>query len=454
MKEEMKVKYTLLRIPVLLAVAAASSLAPPLATGIHAAVPRAATTIQAPPVPNGAAIRARLGGQSITFVSDNAVGSSHTRDLMLAAAFSRDTGIKVTLLPHPMGSDAAYTQLAHTFAARSPAVDVMMLDVIWPGAFAPYLVDLQPALGAEAALHSPSIIQNDTIGDRLVAMPWFGDFGILYYRTDLLKKYGYSQPPKTWTELGAMAARIQAGERKANAKFYGFVFQGNAYEGLTCNALEWLYSSGAGGFIDNGKVTIDNPIAVRTLNMIRGWVGTITPRGATKYQEADADRVFAAGNAAFERQWPYAYAQGQTSPAIKGKFDVTALPAVPGHAAVGTVGGWQVGISKYSKHIPAAVEWVRYLTSPAVERFDAIFNGNVPTMLSVAMDPAVRAANPYLKPEIAGVVRVARPAALLGIHYEQGSQAIYKGINEILNGRDARTVLPRIAAQLQSLLGT
>jgi trehalose/maltose transport system substrate-binding protein len=285
-------------------------------------------------------------------------------------------------------------------------------------------------------------------------MPWFGDFGILYYRTDLLKKYGYSRPPKTWAELGAMAAKIQAGERKSNPKFSGFVFQGNAYEGLTCNALEWLYSSGAGGFIDNGKVTINNPTAAGVLNMFRGWVGTITPRGVTMYQEADADRVFDAGNAAFEREWPYAYALGQASAAIKGKFDVTTLPAIPGHAAVGTVGGWQLGISKYSRHIPAAIEWVRYLTSPAVEKFDAIFNGNVPTILLVAMDPAVRAANPYLKPEVAGVVRVARPAGVLGANYQQGSQVIYQGINEILNGQDARAVLPGIAAKLQHLLGS
>ena len=36
-------------------------------------------------------------------------------------------------------------------------------------------------------------------------MPVYADAGILYYRTDLLKKYGYEEPPKTWEELAMMA---------------------------------------------------------------------------------------------------------------------------------------------------------------------------------------------------------------------------------------------------------
>ena len=126
-------------------------------------------------------------------------------------------------------------------------------------------------------LTPPGIIRNNTINGKLVAMPWFGDFGILYYRTDLLRKYGYSSPPKTWAQLGVMAKKIQDGEQASNPNFYGFVYQGNAYEGLTCDGLEWLASSGGGNFIDNGKASINNPRAVAILNLQRSWVGNITP---------------------------------------------------------------------------------------------------------------------------------------------------------------------------------
>ena len=411
----------------------------------------AKAAIAPPKVPNAAKIKARLKGQTVTWVGDNAVGSSHKRDLLLAARFTKDTGIKIKLVPHPAASDAAYSQLARNFSAKSSSLDVVMLDVVWPGAFAPYLVNLRPALGAQARLHAAGIIKNNTVDGKLVAMPWFGDFGILYYRTDLLKKYGYSAPPTTWTELGTMAKKIQAGERGSNPDFYGLVYQGNAYEGLTCDSLEWLASSGAGNFIDNGKASINNPKAVATLNLFRSWVGDISPRGVTSYQEEDARNAFDAGNAAFMRNWPYAYAASKGTP-VDGKFDVTVLPHGAGGQSVGTVGGWQLAVSKYSKHIPASIELVRYLTSPAVERFDAIYNTNVPTIPSVAKDKAVVAANPYLKPEIASVARVTRPSNSLKTKYQQGSQIIYQGINQILNGQDAKNVLPGIQQQLDRLL--
>ena len=433
----------LLALLVSLSIATAGTNKPAKLTSAAAIVP--------PAVPNAPAIKAKYGGQTITFIGDNAVGASHTRDVALAARFSVATGIKVKVVPHPAASDAAYAQLARAFSSHSSSIDVMMLDVVWPGAFAPFLVDLKPALGSQAKLHAQGIIQNDTVDGKLVAMPWFGDFGILYYRTDLLQKYGYSAPPQTWTELGQMAKKIQDGEQATNPNFYGFVWQGNAYEGLTCDALEWIASSGGGNIIRNGVVTVNNPKAAAALDLVRSWVGTIAPRGVTSYQEEDARNAFDNGNAAFMRNWPYAYAASKGT-AVDGKFGVTVLPHENGAVSVGTVGGWQVGVSKYSKHQQAAIEWVRYLTSPAVERYDAIFNSNVPTIPSVAKDPAVVKANPYLLPAIATVARATRPASFLKTHYAQGSQIIYQGVNQIENGTPASSVLPGMAIKLQALL--
>ena len=413
---------------------------------------KAVATYPAPKVPNAAAIKAKYHGQKITFVGDS-VGNGHVRDLALAKRFTKDTGIKVNVVPHPAASDQAYSDLVRNFSQKSSSIDVAMIDVVWPGAFAPYLVDLKPKLGKQSKIHAPGIVAADTVGGKLVAMPWFGDFGLLYYRTDLLKKYGYSKPPTTWNQLFAMAKKIQTGEQKSNPSFYGFVFQGNAYEGLTCNALEWIASAGGGHYIDNGKASINNPRAQTILDGMRAQIGKITPRGVTSYQEDQTEHAFDNGDAAFARNWPYQYGIGATAGSkVQGKFSVAPLPHGANGKSVATVGGWQLAVSKYSKHKDATIEFVRYMTSKPVEKFDAITNSNVPTIPSLAKDKQVYKTNPYLKPATASVARVARPSKFLKTHYNEASKAIFQGINQILNGTPAKSVLPSLQSKLNTIL--
>jgi trehalose/maltose transport system substrate-binding protein len=411
-----------------------------------------AAATPAPPVPNASAIKSKYGGQSITFVGDS-VGGSHTRDLALAKKFSQQTGITVKVVPHPAASDASYSQLARAFSSKSSSIDVAMIDVVWPGAFAPFLVDLKPKLGQQAKQHAQGIVQNDTVGGKLVAMPWFGDFGMLYYRTDLLKKYGYKRPPASWTQLFQMAKKIQDGEKSSNPSFSGFVFQGNAYEGLTCDALEWVASSGGGHFIDGGKATINNAKAANILNMFRANIGKTTPRGVTSYQEGETHDAFIGGNAAFMRNWPYAYSLAAAKGSkVAGKFAVAPLPHGAGQKSVATVGGWQLAVSKYSKHVDASIEFVRYMTSKPVEKFNTLTNSNVPTIPSLALDKQVRKAAPYLNPATANVPRATRPSTALGAKYNQGSKLIYQAVSRILNGASAQSVLPGLQSSLQRLL--
>src|SRR5258708_8346390 len=83
----------------------------------------------------------------------------------------------------------------------------------------------------------PAIVASYTVHNELVAMAYYGNMGLLYYRTALLRQYGYGAPPRTWDELASMAARFQAGGGgKRKSGFWGLVAQG-AGEGLTCHAL-------------------------------------------------------------------------------------------------------------------------------------------------------------------------------------------------------------------------
>ncbi|MBV9357065.1 MAG: extracellular solute-binding protein, partial [Chloroflexi bacterium] len=404
-----------------------------------------------PPVPNAAQASA-YSGTRLSYYGDS-VGIGNDIDNAVARQFQQDTGIEVDVVPRPQSPSDTLAQYQLELQSQSAKADVLMIDVTWPGLLSPHLVDLNPKLGTDAKRHYQALVENDTVDGHLVAMPWFGDFGMLYYRTDLLQKYGINSPPRTWDDLEQQARRITDGERSTNPNLTGFVFEGNAYEGLTCVALEWLTSSGGGTIMDaTGLVTVNNPKAQAMLNRARGWVGTISPRGVTSFQEEDARQAFQNGNAVFMRNWPYAFDLAQRDDsAVKGKFDVAPVPTAPGERPVGTVGGWQLAVSRYSKNQDAAIEFVRYATSPEVQTYRALVGGFVPTMPDIAAQAQVVKAEPYLT-NLQDVQRVVRPARLTGAHYDQASTMIFQAVNQILNGRNAEDIVPGLQQQLEQLL--
>ncbi len=420
------------------------------ATSQGTAAPTGAMTRDNPPPVANANTLSQYQGVTLTYYGDS-VGLGAEMDDILTRQFNADTGINVNVIRKPQDVTENYATYQRFFQAQSQDIDVMMLDIIWPGAFAPHLADLGPALGTAAQQHYPGIIQNNTIDGRLVAMPWFGDFGMLFYRSDLLQKYGFSAPPKTWDELEEQARTIMDGERQAgNANFTGFVWQGAAYEGLTCTALEWIYTQGGGTIIDNtGQITLDNPQALAALNRARGWVGTISPTGVTGYREEDSRNIFQSGNAAFMRNWPYAYAAAnQADSPIQGKFDVAPLPAQDGATTAGTVGGWQLGVSAYSRNPEAAIEFVRYMTSPEVQIWRAVVGSYVPTIASVSTNEQVIQAMPFLE-KFTDVERITRPSARAGANYNEVSSVFFQGVNQILLGQDASQVIPQILQRME-----
>jgi trehalose/maltose transport system substrate-binding protein len=346
------------------------------------------------------------------------------------------------------------------FEAKSPKLDVYMLDVIWPGDLAEHFVNLYdyPAAKRQVKEHFQAIVENNTVDGKLVGMPWFTDAGLLYYRKDLLKKYGFDRPPETWEELTRMAQKIQDGERAdGNQDFWGYVWQGNAYEGLTCDALEWIYSNGGGTIVSpDKKITINNPAAIEAVEMAASWVGTISPPGVTGFGEEDARATWQAGNSAFMRNWPYAYGLGNADgSAIKGKFDVAPLPkGKSGHGAA-ALGGWQLGVSKYSKHPQEAVDFLLWLTGKEEQKFKALEGSNNPTYKAVYNDPELKAKAPFMvKLYDVFMNAVARPSTATAPKYNETSVAFFTAVHSVLTGdNDAKTALEELELDLSDLLG-
>ena len=367
--------------------------------------------------------------------------------------------IKVKVLDTPDLADDRLGLYLQFLEAQSTELDVLQIDVIWPGDLAEHFVDLYQYEGFKTAAkdHFEAIVENNTVDGKLVGMPWFTDAGLLYYRSDLLEKYGVSLP-KTWQELEAAAKKIQEGERAAgNKDFWGYVWQGNSYEGLTCDALEWVYSNGGGTIVSpEKKITINNPKAIAAIEMAAKWVGTISPDGVTAMGEEESRNLWQAGNVAFMRNWPYAYTLGQADDSkVKGKFDVSPLPAGDSGSAAATLGGWQLAVSKYSKNPEAAAKFVAFLTGPEIQKLRATEGSFNPTLKALYEDQDVLAKNPYYKSLYDVFINaVARPSTVTSPKYADTSKLFYKAVYAVLTGKqDASTAMKTLQKDLENLLG-
>jgi trehalose/maltose transport system substrate-binding protein len=351
--------------------------------------------------------------------------------------WAKKTGNTVKLFSQPISTTDSLALYRQLFAAKSTDVDIIIVDVVWPGIIKDHLLDLKKYSKGVESQHFPAIVANNTVDGKLLGMPWFTDAGLLYYRKDLLDKHGL-KVPDTWEDLAAAAKKVQAAERTpAAADFQGFVFPAKAFEGLSCVALEWVASYGGGSIVDSsGKVTINNASAVKALNTAASWIGTISPNGVLNYAEEDTRGVFQNGKALFMRNWPYAYSlmQAPDSP-VKGKFGVAPLPkGGAGGKNAATLGGWQLAVTKYSKVPDAAADLVMFMTSAEVQKDRAIKGSYNPTRPDLYKDKDVIAANPFMASLLDVFTNaVARPSTATGIKYPEVSQAFWDATHDVLS---------------------
>lgn len=396
--------------------------------------------------------------QEITWITGNRGADVDYANSMAAQYMEMNPDVTINVLQGPESATDRLQQYLQFFEAQSGEVDVFEIDVIWPGDIAEHLVDLYQYEGfqEEAQEFFPAIVENNTVDGALVGMPYFTDAGLLYYRSDLLEKYGL-EVPETWADLETAATTIQEGERgEGNADFWGFVWQGNAYEGLTCDALEWVASSGGGEIVSpDGVITINNENAIAALETAANWVGTISPPGVTGFQEEDARNVWHAGNAAFMRNWPYAY--GLTLEGEVGdNFGVAALPHAEGGESAATLGGWQLAVSQYSANPEIAADFVKFLTSHEGQISRALEMSNLPTRPAVYEDSALLESDNAFMADFLPVFQaaVARPSTATAPNYAQASQFFFTAVHNVLTGQeDAETALALLELDLEELTG-
>lgn len=381
-------------------------------------------------------------------------GSNDVRNVLIAAFEKAYPKIKVTLQSQPTDSDTNRASLTTTISGGATTPDVYMGDVVWPAQFANAnlaqpLSDILPS--SFFSRFSSGLVQGATYNGKVYAAPFFADTAFLYYRKDLLKKYNLPVPT-SWEQVQSEAAAIQ----KARGAEYGFVWQGADYEGLTCNFSEYLADAG-GQVLNNGQPALGSANATKALTFMKGLITSgVSPKAVDTFQEPQAENVFTQGQAAFLRNWSYAWNDSQTPKTSKvvGEVGVTTLPSFKGNGSSGysCVGGWDLYVNPHTKNQAAALQFIDWMTGKDAQTILAKRYSEIPTNASVANDPTLKTLSPVFA-NLANVKYVSRPSNTPA--YPSVSKAIYDNVNQALAGSaSVSSALNNANAQITSALSS
>ena len=381
-------------------------------------------------------------------------GANDARTVLINAFEKQYPNIKVTLVSAPTDTDTNRATLATEISGGSSTPDVFMGDVIWPAQFGAHQLALPLSSVLPASYWSrfaPGLVAGATYKGQVYGSPLFEDQGFLYYRKDLLAKEGLSVPT-TWEQLEADSVKlVHAGLVK-----YGFVWEGDSYEGLTCNYMEYL--TDAGGSPTNSSytaATLNSAASIKAITFMRSLITSgASPAAVTTFQEPQAMNTFGGGNAAFLRNWDYAYSAATTASSggklTASQVGVAPLPTFAGESQPGysNIGGWNLYINPHSKNVGADLTFLQWMSSPAAQDILSERYGFISTVTSVRDSAAVKASNPVFA--VVPTTRLTpRPAGTP--QYPALSTAIYQNVNGALAGSTSPSAA---AAAMQSAAST
>jgi len=343
--------------------------------------------------------------------------------------------------------------------AKSPTPDVFAIDVIWAGEFAQrgWLEPLNDYLGEEAiAAYNPSFLSAATVEGKVFAAPLYVDGTHLFYRSDLLEKYGIAVP-KTWEDVISASKTVMEGE--GNPQLYGFVSMWAKIEGLFMNWLSFINGNGASFFDADGNVTVNSPEAIAATQTMVDMLyeDKIVPDSILTMRPDDARTLFQQGRAVFLMVQDFVHAplSAEDSP-VAGKFDFTRNPYFAGHedAHSTAMGGWLLAVNANSEHKEEAAKLVEYFTSYEAQLAAAIDENRAPGRTDVYAAPEMAEAQLIQKFGEDYAVGVVRPSATTGSLYPRVSEVMQTEVTNALHReKTVEEALNDAAAEVNSILG-
>lgn len=345
-----------------------------------------------------------LGENNVTelFFVDNI---SHAHDFLIERFNTEYAGsIKIVPVNLPFtkfSTNERKELLARALRSKSDRIDIFSVDVIWVPRFARWSQPLDMYFTANERNHIlPHALTSCYHDDNLVALPFYIDIGMMYYRRDLLQNFPQLDSLEnrlkksiTWEEF----LDLNRNNPHPDNPFY--LFAARNFEGLICSFMELYMSHNQSIFVAD-SVQLNTPAAREALTFLVDLVNRYdaTPPVVTRFDEVQVYEYAMAHDALFFRGWPgftrhYASAYGPKLDAVK----PAALPHFADQPPQATFGGWNLMVSKFSTNKHAAVEFLKFIHRPENQKI--LFNkgGYIPILNSIYDDQAFMAEHPDLE---------------------------------------------------------
>jgi len=356
----------------------------------------------------------------------------------LVAAFNREhQDLRISVDRGPLDTESISDLASGSLLLGSAPYDLLMMDVSWTARYvaAGWLDPLEELLGGDPqSAMEPGARLGNAFGGHLWRMPLTGDTGLLYWRTDLMER-----APRTTEELERIAARLQ---REGKVR-WGYVWQGRQFEGFSCVMLEVLHAFGGrwwepDGGRAGGHTALDSKAAIAAASWLEGLIQRgISPAAVADFAENEALQVFAAGDAAFLRNWPYAWQEiAKGGGPVVGKVGVSTVVSAPGVRSGGTLGTWGLSLLHGSAHPHEAAKVIRWFTGPETQKALVLDQGYAPTWSALYDDPELQRRHPLLAVQREALRQgpLVRPLTPL---YAQLSDLLQRHGNGMLSGAAA-----------------
>ncbi|MGE5072626.1 MAG: extracellular solute-binding protein [Anaerolineae bacterium] len=354
--------------------------------------------------------------------------------------------------------DNVHDKIVTGMAAKPPAYDAAMLDVIWPDEFikSGYLLDVTNRVTPQMKSDMfPASWNGVTRNGKIYGMPWLMDVKYFMYNKDMLDKAGITAPPATWDELVAQAQVIK---QKGIAEF-PIIWSWNQKEGVVCDFTVLLYGMGGKFLDDSGKPVFNDDKGVNTLTWMKKTIddGLTNPSSVASDENAvEAD--FLAGKSAFAVNWLFQYSDSNdaSKSQIVGKAAFAPMPVFKAGADAGVKGASVDGSSAFAimattPYADQTWKFLSYLASNEVQTkysaemlpvWQTDFQGDALKTLEGA-----NASNPVTVPAFLAQFPYANERPTVP-YYNEASAALQLAIQEALTGvKDPKTALDDAAAK-------